>query len=167
MSDDGRIGPLEINADERVMRRDWRMEHVGRWTMLLLLVLAAAGVFSHGPAASATVEDRGMRLQYERIARHHAPTRLDLELPATAARDTLRVWLSREYRDGVEVQDIIPQPDRTLVHADRVVYEFSTIPSDQPVRLAFLVEPDDEWKRQGAFGVDGVGTVRFTQLVLP
>ena len=167
MSDEGRIGPLEIVTDERVMRRDWRMERVGRWIMLLVVAAAAAGLFGHGPIASATAEDNGMRLEYQRIARHHAPTRLDLELPAVAARDTVRVWMSREYRDGLEVQDIIPQPDRTLLHADRVVYEFGAIPGDQPVRIAFLVEPDDEWRRDGAFGIDGVGTVRFTQMVLP
>ena len=162
-----RLAPLEIDSDERVMRRDWRNERIGRWIIVVLLALAAAGAFSHGPLASATVEDRGMRLEYERIARHHAPTRLDLELPAVAARDTLRVWMSRDYRDAVEVQDIVPQPDRTLVHADRVIYEFATIPSDRPVRIVLIVEPDDEWQRRGELGVDGVGTLRFSQFVLP
>ena len=67
----------------------------------------------------------------------------------------------------MEVQDIVPQPERTLVHADRVVYEFAAIPGDQPVRIGFRMEPGDNWTQRGALGVDGLGTVRLTQLVLP
>ncbi len=147
--------------------REWAVQRGGWFVLTALLLAAGAGLFGRGPLARATVRDeRGWQLAYERFARAYAPTRLTVTLPATESRDTVHVWIDRDYADRVAVDESDPSPVSTAVLSDRLIYGF-LVNGPAPVRITFNIEPQSIGQLKGRMGVDDSTGVAFSQFVFP
>ena len=168
MSDPKRIGSIEVDQDLDHARRLWRVQRVG-WVVMLLIVLAATlGVFGHGPLAGAQAHTSSLTVDYDRFARHGAMTSLEAEVAPTALRgDTAKLWLSREYLEGVALESVIPEPDRVDTRGDVVLFTFMTTDRSRPVRITFNVRPDAYGSEPARAGIDGGDSVSFRQFIYP
>jgi hypothetical protein len=85
------------------------------------------------PEAPLSVEE------YERVLRFGKPTTLQVHVdaPATTSGET-RVWLSREYLQSVQLQEIDPLPEKVEATPDRFVFGAA----DKPTQITFELEPD-------------------------
>jgi hypothetical protein len=165
VSDLKRVGDLEISQDLDFQRKEWRIQRIGWLLMLGVTVIALLGGCGHGLLARATrrTPDDALVLRYDRIARHQGPTRLVLQLNGRAG-DSVAVWLDEAYVNGVQVRTITPDPERVSSGNGRITYRFAVQPN---ATITFLVDPDKFWRREGALGVEGGPSIRFTQFVLP
>jgi hypothetical protein len=165
-----RVGAIEVNQDLSHLQRSWKAQRVG-WTFMLILVLAAfLGLFGKGPLASARVGDAGdpLRLEYDRLARHASLTRLRIFLaPGAVEGGKARVWIGREYLQGVEIEQITPEPEGVASDGRGLIYVFPIAGSAQPTVILFVIQPDEYGYRSGEIGLPGRPRLRFAQFVFP
>jgi hypothetical protein len=160
-----KVGDIEVAQDLTFQRREWKIQRVARYIMLLLAMVALAGGFGDGVLASARRQTPAgeIELRYDRITRHHSQSKLEIDLPQRASAE-VALWLLANYVDGLEVIDIVPQPDRVVIGTSRITYHFK---SAQSPRITFVLKPVDFWRRQGAVGLENGPVLQFTQFVLP
>ena len=164
-----RVGDLEIGQDLEFQRREWTIQRIGWAAMALIGLAALLGLFGSGPLSNAAVGDGDpLRLAYARFDRKRSPSDLRLEIAAgTAQEGQVRLWLDRAYLAGLELQQILPEPDQAQASGDRTVYVFQVGDPNQATEVIFQVEHNTFGLKTGRVGlVDGPG-LEFRQLVYP
>lgn len=165
-----RVGTLEVAQDLRFQRRAWAFQRAGWLAMALALALAVAGVFGHGVVSkrSATSRDGGVKVEYPAVTRHRTPETLRITpAPGAVEGDELRLSLSRETLDGMEIETVYPEPDSVETGADETVYVFSLADDGTTTEIIFSVLFDDMGRRHAEVTVEGHQPVEFSQFVLP
>jgi hypothetical protein len=165
-----RVEDLEVHQDLPFEERNWRIQRLG-WSAMGLFVLAGlTGVFGRGPLSSAAVTSPGalLRVEYERLARHGAPSEFRLTVaPAAVGDRTVRLVVSRSFLQGQHVEGVQPPPDSTLVSGDTVMFTFRATPG-RPVQILFRLTPDEYFMRRAQVGLAGTPErVEFGQFVFP
>jgi hypothetical protein len=165
-----RIGELDIDQDMDLQRKDWKFQHTGRFVMLLLIIAALLGAFGRGWLAKAEIgaREEPLRMEYSRIARHRSSDILKFYLaPHVAQSGKARLWLKRDYLEGLNIEDICPEPETVEADKDGWIYEFVIAEPAQPTEVVFHIKPDAIGLRSGAVGLMGQKRHAFTQFVLP
>jgi len=161
---------LEIDEDFEFQRRSWRAQRIGWMVMVLVALAALLGLFGTGLLSRATAGGAGSpaRVEYERFAHYAAPATLRIHLSAGVAQGgQARVWIDRGWLDGVQVQQINPQPERAETAGDRVIYTFNVADSNHPGSVVFHVTMRRFGLIRGRFGTDYGDEVSFRQFVYP
>ena len=171
MTEMKRVGDLEVAEDMDAQRRNWVFQRIGTAVMALVALAGLLGLFGGtGPLSSAAVSDGQAPLsieEYERFARFGKPTALQVSLDPTATADgETRLWLSRQYVQSVQIQEIDPLPERVKAAPDRFVYVFDT-ETDGPTAITFELEPDQIGPLEGRIGLDGGTSLTFGHFVYP
>jgi hypothetical protein len=168
MSEDRRVGDLQINQDLDFQRRTWAVQRVAWAVMLLVLAAAVAGLVGPGPLSEVTVgaADAPLRLEYNRFERYQAPAELRLHLKPAAAGEA-RVWLSQEFVGSVEIDEVTPEPAAVEAAADRLTYVFRVADASRPVPVTFRFEANAFGPVRGAVGLDGGPQLEFPMFVYP
>lgn len=139
--------------------------------MLGISVAALLGVFGKGPLSHARAgsDDSGLRVDYERFLRQEAPGTLTVNLGGAAVRpDSMtEVWLDRTWLAEMEVTGITPEPERSRVETDRVVYTFRLNPESTPARVTWYFETHLLGRSTVRVGVVGGPSYSFSQLAYP
>jgi hypothetical protein len=161
---------LEIATDLKHQRRLWVVERVGWTVMGLLIVAGLAGLFGSGPLSRASAGQPGsaLRVEYERFGRYEAPSELKLSIGAEQVQGSmLRVWISRDYLDRVEVERTMPPCDVSQLDVNRVIYVFNLAQTNKPAMITFYVRPTAYGKTRGNIGIVGGPEVPFSEFVYP
>ena len=165
-----RHGDLEIDQDIDFQRREWRAQRIGRGVLFVIVLAALAGVFGGGPLATASVRtpDGRLRVEYDRIARHGAPTPLRVHVAPPASGDSvIGVWIDQAYMHGVILRGISPEPTEGQAGDQRLVYRFRLSDPSRAADIIFQVDGHELWSRHGAMGLVNGDSVRLRQFVLP
>lgn len=170
MSSPHRVGDLEISESVQFQEREWKVQRIA-WTLLALLVLLAlAGLFGTGPLSSASVADAdgALTVGYERFIRHDGRSTLSIDVTGDqASNNEIEVWLSNDYVDAFEVQNVTPQPADVISAGDRTIYVFAIDDPTSMLSVSFSLRPDDMGRVSGEAGVTGGPTVSFDQISYP
>jgi hypothetical protein len=165
-----RVGDLEIDQDLDYEKTAWTVRRVA-WALMAGIVLAGlAGLFGTGPLSHATTGDPSspLRLEYGRFERFTTPSHMKLHLgpSATAGREA-RIWISREYLQGLQLESVIPEPREVLAGADRLVVVFPLAEPGRGTSIDLEFKPQRIGPVHGRVGLDGGPSVAFHQLVYP
>jgi hypothetical protein len=121
-----------------------------------------------GPLSAASAEQGPLRLDYGRFERKGAPTKLRVRVDGgTASQGELRLWLSEQYLDGVELRNISPEPERAQAGPDRTVYVFQVLDPNRPAGVSFDLEPREIGRLSGRLGLVNGPEIEFAQVVYP
>ncbi|MFV9657599.1 hypothetical protein ACNFCK_22155 [Pseudomonas sp. NY15366] len=87
--------------------RVWKIERFGWYGLLLLLLLALAGLFSKGPLSDVQIggAQDALQVEYQRFARNGAQSPLKINLQGTS-----RLHVAGELLDGFSIDAIQPVP---------------------------------------------------------
>jgi hypothetical protein len=168
-----RVGDLEVNEDLTFQRRSWVMQRVGWVVMTLVMLAALVGLFGGagalGGEAQSSSEDAAVSVSYERFLRFIKPTTLQIQLSQEAGKGgKVSVWVDREYLDGLQVQQITPQPSSAKTGAKRLTYVFEVDDPNGPAMVTFDLLPEQEiGALRGRVGVGDGEPVSFGQFVYP
>lgn len=148
-----------------------RIQRIG-WTVFALLMVAAlAGLLGHGPLSSATAKDPAafLRVKYQRFERYQGPTELRLHVAPQAVREgRLKIWISREFLDSIELERIVPQPVTVELGADRQTYVFDAPRLTAETLVVLRYEPTLKFARATVrAGIEGAPELSFWQFVYP
>jgi hypothetical protein len=136
----------------------------------LILLAALAGLFGQGPLSGASVGEPGsaLTLQYERIDRYKAPTRLQIVVGANSAQQgSVQLALNQAFLDRVEVQSVVPEPASVAAGDAEVIYTFDVATPDQPAQIRFDFEYDKVGPARGELRLEGGPTLQFSSFVFP
>lgn len=159
---------IEVDQDLDFQRKDWRFERIGWGAMLLVGVGAILGLFGQGPLSDATAsaEDGSLRVEYQRFERHGSQSELTVFLRRAASTDTsVQLWIGDEFLRSVQLQQIVPEPERQISLGDRTLYEVA-MRSDTG-RVSFYVTPQRIGTRTLELGAPGRATLKRSQFVYP
>lgn len=173
-------GSARTEGDTAFNRREWSIQRAAWAVMVLVLVAAAFGVFGRGAVSRATLRADGLVVSYERFARHGASEQLTVTVmpqepraaPAPAAelgqsRDRVRIWLSRQFVDDIEMVGVSPEVESSSASSERVTYEFLPPTATQPTVITFSFRPEGYWRKRLRVGVEGGPTVEARRFVYP
>ena len=151
-------------------RREWAIQRAG-WLLLSGFVLMAAlGLFGHGPLSDAHASDGDgrTRIAYERFLRIWAPARLTIDrgLDTTIPKDGLRLHLSRPFFDGIRIERLTPDPIAIDVGPDEVSLQFGA-PAEGATTFSVVLDfqPQKGGRQTAAFRWANGAEVRLTQFV--
>jgi hypothetical protein len=159
-----------VDEDLRFQKRQWLAERIGWTVMAALLVGAAAGLFGGaGPLARATAAsaDGAVGVEYARFARHHAPTTLDVNLAHVPAAGQIRIRVSKDYLDAMEVRSILPHPATSALAEKQYVFVFDRPAQAGAARVRLQLEPSTPGPTSGWIAVNDGAPILFRQFVYP
>jgi hypothetical protein len=158
---------LQVGEDMRQQRREWAVQHVA-WVLLYALlaavILGAVGKGLLSEASVGSLQDDGLRVEYERFMRHRSPD--TLRLLAMPASDTVSVVFDTDYVDRLDIQKVSPQPERVKAGARTMTFVFHAVPRE-PVRIAFDIQPDEVGMLRGWVALQGQPRLGFSHFVYP
>jgi hypothetical protein len=137
--------------------------------MALIILAALAGLFGSGGLSQARAGDPSSQLwlEYHRFERTQSATTVHVHIPSAENAEIRRIWLSRNYLQGVKVEQVTPPPETVEAAADRLIYSFRVAPSDQPTTIVFHLNPEFPGILAGTIGVEDGPELSFNQLVYP
>lgn len=160
---------LQIDTDERFLRREWRIQRVGWAVMGLVVVMAATGLFANGPLSKARAgsADAGFEVSYERFARNTASTVLEFTVgQAVIQEGQVHLWISQDYLQAVEVLSVQPEPSSVSADAEGVTFTLD-VGDAAPVPVAMFVRPAEMGRYSGEVGTRDGGRWRIAQFIYP
>ncbi len=165
-----RVGDLEISQDTAFQNREWVVQRVG-WVIWLAVIGAAlAGLMGNGPLTHATAGAEGdpLRVQYDRFVRHAAPEKLEIALqPGAVQGKQARVWIDREYLEGLQLQNITPEPSSMEAALDRIIYTFDLDKQGEATTVVFDLEHESNGPKVVRVGLGDRQVASFTQFAYP
>lgn len=159
---------LEIGQDLEHEKRSWLVKRIA-WIVMTLAVLAAlAGAAGSGPLSHRVLAQPGdsLSVEYERWIRFTGPHELVVHL-APGAGDSARVWLGRDYLEAMEIENVVPEPERVEAGTDRLVFVFPLVSPGNPTGVTFHLKPHHIGPTTATVGREGRPPLRFRQFVLP
>ena len=173
MAEQGRYGgDLELNENMGSQRRLWRFQTAGRVVTVLVLLAAllgllGPGLLSNGASADSAQVELGVK-EYERFLRFMKPTTLRIGLePGALTQREARVWLDRQYIEGMQIQHVTPEPESMEAGPTRLTYVFNIEDPDQSTAFSFDLQPQKMGLLEGRVGLEGEEPVSFKQFVYP
>jgi hypothetical protein len=170
MAEQSRYDVLELKQDLEFERRSRSIERVG-WVVIAAVALAAlAGLFGSGPLSRTTLGEPGgpLWIEYARFGRLGAPLALRVHVaPNTGRQTALRLWLSRDYMERVQVDQVTPQPERVEAGSERLTYAFSLAESSRSTTIIFSLKMDHFGRQRGCIGMVDGPTLCFHQFIYP
>ncbi len=164
-----RVGDLDISQDLDFQRRMWAVERVGWGVMALTALAALLGLFGPGLFNNATVgsKEAPLWVEYKRFGRFQAPTTLRIHLRPDVGRDgKVRVSLNLDYLNGVQIQQVTPQPQIVEAGSKQLTYVFQVTEPNQPMAVTFHLQTQQIGLLSGQVGLSK-HELRFSQFIYP
>ena len=165
-----RVGSLEIGQDIDFQRQEWRAQRIGWVVMALIAVAALAGLMGNGVLARATAGGSAdpLRLEYARFDRMQSPSSLQVEVAGEAVTgEQVEVLVDQDYLQGVQIENVVPEPEAVRGAANDVVYVFAVDMPGQPLTVTFDVRHTDFGAKTGRVALPDGAAIEFGQLVYP
>lgn len=108
-----------IREDMAYQLKVWRFERCGWYVLVLLVVLALAGVFSRGLISSRDVrsEDGSIRVKYEMFHRNGSTNSMKISM-TTAPEAIAELELTGDFLEGFSIETLQPEPQRSRSSAN-------------------------------------------------
>jgi hypothetical protein len=170
MGEMSRIGDLELDQDLEFERRSWTIERIG-WVVMAIVGLAALiGVLGPGPLSETTAgePDGPLWLEYSRLGRFSAPLTLRVHLGPSAGQQRLaRIWLSREYLEGVQVERVTPHAAEVEAGPEQLTYVFPVRDPSRETAVTFSLKAQQIGRQRGCVGLAHGPPLCFRQFIYP
>jgi hypothetical protein len=161
-----RHADLQLHEDLRLQHREWRVQKVSWFLLYALLVAIAFGLLGHGPLSNSQVRSPagGTLLEFDRFMTVKSTNRLTLTLQPSNGE--VRAVLDAKYLQDVEIKEIRPEPEKSVLESEGTAYIFSAN-SQKPMRVHFSFEPRNIGMLEGWIAVAGEPRLKFKQFVYP
>ena len=135
--------------------------------MAAVVLLAVAGFLGEGPLSEKTLggSDEGLQVDLQQFARHGAPNTVRFTVLSVPEPGTVRLAISREYLESVEIQTLLPEPESVVGGDDLHTFEFQL--DEAGATISFQARPEGMGFIGGRAMIEGRPAVEFKQFVYP
>lgn len=161
---------LQLKDDMQYHRRAWLIQSIARAAAAVLLLAALIGLWGQGPLSRSSKGEPTdlLRLEYERFGQFRNDTTLKLKVDDSVRADNkIQFWLSRDYLERYQVQEISPQPEQVALDNGHLVYTLSVAQPSDSYDIVFRLVPTRFGVSRGDAGTEGGKVLSFTQLIYP
>jgi hypothetical protein len=145
---------LELDEHLPMHEKGFKVQIFGLLSMLLLVLLAAIGLFGDGALSRRTDFMDNVKVEYQRFYRHEA--RMEFEINVTDVHKQIIVSFPSSYLKEFEIESILPAPESNNIEDDKIRYVF---PGNGDMNLIFFLVPREVGNIEG---VVEVGTHAFS-----
>jgi hypothetical protein len=140
--------PVQIHQDLPFHRRQWMIQRSGWVLGAAVLVLAIGGLFGGGPLSHVRAGPSSLRVEYERFIRRDTPTEIRINVQP-AASEEVQLAFSREYLHALDIESMLPTPERTGSTNQEVVFSFRVEPKAESALITINATPLHAGKLRG------------------
>ena len=80
---------------------------------------------------------------------------------------TVRIWISRPFLEGQQLEHVAPEPQSVEVAADRMIFAFKVNDPAQPGWANFSLKTNQIGRAEARVGLERGPVVEFWQFVYP
>jgi hypothetical protein len=125
-----------INEDLKYIKAGWPLR-TGFWILVLVfLTYGLSGGFGDGSLSKGTVRISGAVIKYEKYLRVDKSIEMKIMLDDTVR--NFSIAINSDYINSVYVSQIIPEPVRSELEDDKIIYHFA---SSHHGTITFLKDP--------------------------
>lgn len=164
MSENQRVGDLEINQDMNFQRWEWRFQQVGGLILLLIVIAGLLGFLGgDGPFSTASVSSDGgsLRLEYDRFEHFMNWTEMRLYPQQT----DFTLWIDRDFAEMMNIDHLNPEFESAGSDGKRLTYQFTDFEPGEPITFYFRFSRFGMFN--GQMGIEGGETLTFPQIIYP
>lgn len=172
MNDDAKHPDLRsreypIREDMAYQLKVWRLERCGWYLLVLLMLLALAGLFSRGMLSSRDVlsEDGKLRVEYEMFHRNGSTNSMKISLSGTPE-TILELELGGELLEGFSIETLQPQPMRASSFSKGIRLWVKADTQGQAV-MYFTLRGDGLGLFHSSIASSGSSSVKLDQFIFP
>ncbi|MCO7519126.1 MULTISPECIES: hypothetical protein [unclassified Pseudomonas] len=168
MSDDELISRQHpVAEDMRMQRRVWRFERVGWYVLVLIVLLALAGLFGNGPLSDAEVtsSDGRVQVEYQRLSRSGTTENLRITVRGTAG-EAVTVLLGGSLLREASIETLQPEPLASLSHGKALMLQLGTS-KDGIATLYLTLRSEHVGSLEGVVRAGSRSAVRFNTFLYP
>lgn len=156
---------LQVSEDMPFQRLEWRIERIGWVAMAMLIVAALLGLLSNGPLSRANQSAGSLHVEYQRFLRNQAPA--DFRVEVLSAKGEVEISLNRGFVDDVQLEQVVPRPNRIDAGPKGIVLHFDVPQNSAPNFVIIRFQPQRMGWLRTNIGSPGQPIVRLTQFVYP
>lgn len=168
MADDelwSRRHPVQENM--RMQRRVWRFERVGWYVLVVIVLLALAGLFGNGPLsdAEALSQDGRLKVEYQRLSRSGTTDSLFITVQGVPGKP-VRVELAGPLLREASIETMQPEPQVSMSHGPALLLQLGTT-NDGVATLYLTLRSEHVGTLQGIVRAGSQTEVHFSTFLYP
>ncbi|MBV4491224.1 hypothetical protein [Pseudomonas oryzicola] len=168
MSDDellSRHHPVE--EDMRMQQRVWRFERVGWYALVVIVLLALAGLFGNGPLSDAQVasDDGRVQVDYQRLSRSGTTDNLRITVRGTPG-EAVQVVLGGNLLREASIETMQPEPQVSRSHGKSLLLQLGTS-QDGVATLYLTLRSEHVGRLEGVVRAGQSSAVHFATFLYP
>ncbi|MBF8701564.1 hypothetical protein [Pseudomonas putida] len=156
-----------VEEDMRMQQRVWRFERVGWYALVLVVLLALAGVFGNGPLSDAQVtsEDGRLHVEYQRLSRTGTTDNLRITVRGTAGEPVMLLLGGTLLREA-SIETLQPEPQVSRSHGRSLLLQLGT--SKEGIATLYLtLRSEHVGTLDGVVSAGPDSTVHFSTFLYP
>lgn len=165
-----RLADLESEHRRRQHGRERILERAGWLVIGGLLLIAWLGGLGSGLLTSRRAQstDGLLELRYHAVERAKSPAQIELWLTSLPpGEEPVQVSISERLADAVQIEQIVPHPDRTLRDGNRLLLAFRRDALSPPAKIECRLRFEEAGLVSYEIGIAGAEPIRIQQWVLP
>jgi hypothetical protein len=120
-----RSHPIQENMP--MQKRVWRFERVGWYVLVIIVLLALAGLFGNGPLSDAEVvsQDGRLKVEYQRLSRSGTTDNLFITIQGSPGQPVM-VELEGSLLREASIETMQPEPQVSMSHGPALLLQLGT-----------------------------------------
>ena len=168
MADDellSRRHPVQENM--RMQHRVWRFERVGWYVLVIIVLLALAGLFGNGPLsdAEAVSQDGRLKVEYQRLSRSGTTDSLFITIQGVPGKPVM-VELAGSLLREASIETMQPEPQVSMSHGPALLLQLGTT-NDGVATLYLTLRSEHVGTLQGVVRAGSQAEVQFSTFLYP
>lgn len=151
----------DLRHEDRARRARWGFRLAAALLLMLVLLGHIGGIWGYHE-----IQDRGLRVQYEKKTRMEAETEWAFQVPVSKDQDVVLLKILSSDISSLEVESISPEPDTTGAGAQTREYQFRVLPGSTSIEVVLRLQIHKvgwtTWQINS-----GDAKLDFEQLILP
>ncbi|MGW7774019.1 hypothetical protein ACTWM0_13825 [Pseudomonas machongensis] len=156
-----------VQEDMSMQKRVWRFERVGWYVLVIIVLLALAGLFGNGPLSDAEVvsPDGRVKVEYQRLSRSGTTDNLYITVRGEPGQP-VEIELEGSLLRAASIETMQPEPKRSMSHGPALLLQLGTH-KDGVATLYLTLRSDHVGTLEGVVRAGPRSAVHFSTFLYP
>ncbi|MCE5977593.1 hypothetical protein LVS58_11685 [Pseudomonas sp. JR33AA] len=156
-----------IREDLPMQKRVWCFERVGWYVLVVIILLALAGLFGNGPLSDAESisQDGRLKVEYQRLSRSSTTDNLFITVQGIPGQP-VRVELEGSLLREASIETLQPEPQLSMSHGPSLVWQLGTS-NDGMATLYLTLRSEHVGTLEGVVRAGPSSEVHFSTFLYP